>query len=202
MHIRAKHRSCRPGGFGVDSILAGRAFALAALVASLLPSLSTAAQETLPYRSAAQGYTFSYPATWRQVPGDVEHTAGQALERVLVQAPDGFLAFISVVQLARRVEPDEVPSLQAEMDSVMLRIAAQARGEVVASRLVSGEGQGKENALYYEVAFPRQGVTVESRQYILFSGDRQFIIALEADAEGHRRHQGVLDLIFSTFEIQ
>lgn len=202
MHTCAEHRSSRPGGSGVGPILAGRAFALAALVVTLLPTVPASAQEPLRYRSAGQGYTFSYPAAWREVPGDVEFTAGQALERVLLQAPDGVLAFISVVHLARRVEPDEIPSLQEEMDSVMLRIAAQAGGDLVASRLVTGEGRGKENALYYEVAFPRQGTTVQSRQYILFAGDRQFIIALEADAEGHRRHQGVLDLMFSTFEIQ
>ena len=168
--------------------------ALLATLSLAIAAPAASAQEASHYRSSAQGYSFSYPATWREVTGSIERTAGAALERVLLQAPDGVLAFVSVIQLNRPIRPDELPDLQSELDTAMNRIAAQAGGEVAQGRLVEG-------GFYYRINFPRDGATVESRQYILFTGDRQFIIALEADAVGQQRHEGVLDLMFSTFAI-
>ena len=174
----------------------------AALLMVALTGFTAVAQEARRYQSATQGFGFNYPSAWREVPGDIQHTGGTALERVLLQAPDGILAFVSVAQLARRVQPDEIPGLQAELDSVMLRMAAQAQGEILAARLVTGEVAGKEYAFYYQINFPRDNAIVESRQYILFAGERQFIVALEAEGDGHSRHEGVLDLMFSSLEIQ
>jgi hypothetical protein len=170
----------------------------------LLASLSGAvhAQEPATYESSLNGFSFAYPLHWEIVPVGMQVSTGENVERVAVRAPDGTIAQVSVTQLARTLTDAEMPVVKIEFDNVMQYLAEQIGGEVVHDELMDGSEYGRTYVFAYQIDYPRQSGTIESRHYSFIEADRQYSIVMEADASRQMRHAGILEEILSSFAVE
>jgi hypothetical protein len=170
------------------------------LLAAVPPAVR--AQELATYESPLNGFSFDYPAHWQVGTVPMQVSRGENVERVAVVAPDGTIAQVTVTQLARRISDADVPVLKLEFDNVMQYLAEQIGGEVVHAELMDGSEYGRRYIFAYQIDYPRQSQTIESRHYSFMEADRQYSVVMEADASRQMAHAGVLEDMLASFTVE
>lgn len=108
---------------------------------------------------------------------------------------------LSVYELARTVEPDEVPELEAEVDELVNELMGTLPDATIVDPLAGAEVNGVPG-FTVSYTFSDQDVTVKAVSYFLFSGKYEYLLTGQASKENWATLSPTLEEAIASFTVQ
>ncbi len=166
--------------------------------------------ETATYTNAEHGFSITYDARFTEgEPVTKADTGGEAVFSIVFADKDGPTVAgryvnaiqISVYELARAVEPDEVPQLEQEVQGIVDQLMAAAPSAAVVEPLQEAEINGTPG-YGFKYVYTEEGKEVTAVTFFLFDGQYEYQITGQATSEDWASISGALDTAVGTFTVQ
>jgi hypothetical protein len=180
-------------------------------VASLVVGGCTSEGEQAPqtYADPDYGFSFTYPADWRQYSsGEADINSGAApVAMVTVGDPDGArsgdtgldLIMVRVYQLNTQIDESLLPALSAELEGLVAGMQAQDPSMKVEQPLVQTSVNGLPGFQFTWTFEWDESTPVRSTSYFLFAGDLEYELVVQSSEETWAQNQEVFATLLSTF---
>lgn len=166
--------------------------------------------ETTTYTNAEYGFSITYDARFTEgEPVSKADTGGEAVFSIVFADKDGptvsdryvDVIQISVYELARAVEPEEVPQLQQEVQGIVDQLMAAAPSAEVVEPLEEAEINGTPG-YGFKYVYTEEGTEITAVTFFLFDGQYEYQITGQATSEDWASMSDTLDTAIGTFTVQ
>jgi hypothetical protein len=162
------------------------------------------------YTDKTYGFSFGYPSDWKlqEAADQADVTSGAAPTTVVAAYdPDGAktdtsycdLVEVSVYKLNVVVDDSMMPEVQAEVEATFADLEAQAADLKVVEAMSEVSMAGiKGWKITYQ--YDKEGTPAESTLYLLFSGDLEYQLLVQAATENWQADQPAFQAFLSSFK--
>ncbi len=174
------------------------------------PGGGSSGDEMTTYTDAEYGFSITYDARFTEgEPVSSASTGGEAVFSIVFADKDGptisdryvNVIQISVYELTRAVEPEEVPQLEQEVQGIVDQLMGSAPAAEVVEPLQEAEINGTPG-YGFKYVYTEEGTENTAVTYFLINGQYEFQITAQATSAEWESISGTLDAAVGTFTVQ